>query len=157
VLVRCPDPARLAEALAKADVLEIDTLPDGRLAVTGAPLQKVAETALEAGVAIYELSEEKADLEQVFLRLTSGQFAGGPPQQGPPQYSQPGPPQYSQPGYGPPPGPPSGYGPPPGPPPGYGPPPGQYPPQPPGPYGPPPGSGQYPPAQGGPPPNWGGR
>ncbi|MCO1660175.1 ATP-binding cassette domain-containing protein [Pseudonocardia humida] len=145
VLVRCPDPARLAEALSKADVLEIDTLPDGRLAVTGAPLQKVAETALEAGVPIYELTEERADLEQVFLRLTSGQFAGGQP-----PFAQQGPP----PGYGPPPGP--GYGPPSG----YGPPPGQYPPQhppQPGPYGPPPGSGQYPPAQGGPPPNWGGR
>ena len=31
VLVRCPDPVRLAQALAAAGVVEIDTLPDGRL------------------------------------------------------------------------------------------------------------------------------
>ena len=36
VLVRCADPARLAEALARDRPAEIDTLPDGRLAVAGA-------------------------------------------------------------------------------------------------------------------------
>ena len=35
VLVRCPDPVRLAQALAAAGVVEIDTLPDGRLGVGG--------------------------------------------------------------------------------------------------------------------------
>jgi ABC-2 type transport system ATP-binding protein len=72
VLVLCPDPARLAAALAAAGLVEIDTLPDGRLAVGGAPAAQVGDVALAAGVAVHGLVEEQSDLEQMFLQLVSG-------------------------------------------------------------------------------------
>ncbi len=78
VLVRCPDPARLAEALARTGVLEIDTLPDGRLAVAGVGPEQVGDAALAAGVPVYEMVPEKVDLEQVFLQLTGGGHAEPP-------------------------------------------------------------------------------
>jgi len=72
VLVRCPDPVRLARALAAAGVVEIDTLPDGRLGVGGVDAARVGDVALAAGVAVHGLVEERVDLEQVFLQLVSG-------------------------------------------------------------------------------------
>ena len=80
VLVRCADPARLAEALARTGLTEIDSLPDGRLAVAGADPVRVGDTALAAGVAVHGLEQERVDLEQLFFRLTAQQLpAGGPP------------------------------------------------------------------------------
>lgn len=70
VLVRCAAPARLADALARAGVLEIDTLVDGSLGVAGADPVLVGDVALAAGVAVYGMSTEKIDLEQLFFRLT---------------------------------------------------------------------------------------
>jgi ABC-2 type transport system ATP-binding protein len=72
VLVRCPDPARLAGALAADGLVEIDTLPDGRLAVGDADAVRVGDVALAAGVAVHGLVEEQGDLEQMFLQLVSG-------------------------------------------------------------------------------------
>jgi ABC-2 type transport system ATP-binding protein len=77
VLVHCAAPVRLAEALARSGVSEIDSLPDGRLAVGADPV-RVGDTALGAGVAIYGMVEERIDLEQLFFQLTAGS-AGGPP------------------------------------------------------------------------------
>jgi ABC-2 type transport system ATP-binding protein len=71
VRVRCADPARLAEALAARGVLEIDHLVEGELAVAADPVL-VGDTALAAGVAVYGLTEQRGDLEQMFLRLTGG-------------------------------------------------------------------------------------
>jgi ABC-2 type transport system ATP-binding protein len=70
VLVACPDPVRLAGALAAAGFPEIDTLPDGRLAVAGADAARVGDLALAAGVAVHGLVEERMDLERLFLQLT---------------------------------------------------------------------------------------
>lgn len=70
VLVRTPDPVRLAEALARGGSAEIEWLPDGRLAVTGVDPMHVGDVALGAGVAVHGLVPEKADLEQLFLQLT---------------------------------------------------------------------------------------
>ena len=72
MLVRCPDPVRLAQALAAAGVVEIDTLPDGRLGVGGVDAARVGDVALAAGVAVHGLVEERVDLEQMFLQLVSG-------------------------------------------------------------------------------------
>jgi ABC-2 type transport system ATP-binding protein len=74
VLVRCAAPVRLAEALARTGVLEIDTLPDGRLGIAGADPVRVGDVALAAGVAVYGMVEEKIDLEQLFFQLTTGQW-----------------------------------------------------------------------------------
>ena len=85
LLVRCADPGRLADTLAANGLLEIDTLPDGRLGIVGADQARVGDLALAAGVAIYGMAEERVDLEQIFLRLTSAQFvATDPPPPGPP-------------------------------------------------------------------------
>ncbi|WP_433275624.1 ABC transporter ATP-binding protein [Pseudonocardia xinjiangensis] len=77
VLVRCAAPARLADALARTGILEIDTLPDGRLGVAGTDPVHVGDVALAAGVAIYGLAEEKIDLEQLFFQLTAGPWRAG--------------------------------------------------------------------------------
>ncbi len=52
VLVRCADPVRLADALARTGVLEIDTLSDGWLGVAGTDPVHVGDVAVGAGVAM---------------------------------------------------------------------------------------------------------
>ena len=79
MLVRCAAPARLAEALARTGLTEIDSLPDGRLAVAGADPVRVGDTALAAGVAVYGMELERVDLEQLFFRLTAEQHRDGAP------------------------------------------------------------------------------
>jgi ABC-2 type transport system ATP-binding protein len=74
VLVRCADPARLADALARTGVLEIDTLFEGWLGVAGTDPVHVGDVALDAGVAIYGMVHEKIDLEQLFFQLTAEQW-----------------------------------------------------------------------------------
>ena len=48
----------------------------GWLAVRGASLEDVGTTALESGVAVFELYRPRQSLESVFLELTSGTEAG---------------------------------------------------------------------------------
>jgi ABC-2 type transport system ATP-binding protein len=69
VLVRSRDPVRLAGALAADGLVEIDTLPDGRLSVGGADAARVGDLALAAGVAVHGLVEDRGDLERMFLQL----------------------------------------------------------------------------------------
>jgi ABC-2 type transport system ATP-binding protein len=71
VLVRCADPERLADALARTGVLEIDTLSDGWLGVAGTEPVHVGDVALDAGVAIYGMVHERIELEQLFFQLTA--------------------------------------------------------------------------------------
>jgi ABC-2 type transport system ATP-binding protein len=71
VLVRCADPARLADALAATGVLEIDTLAEGWLGVAGTDPVHVGDVALGAGVAIYGMVHERVELEQLFFQLTA--------------------------------------------------------------------------------------
>ncbi|SFP32436.1 ABC-2 type transport system ATP-binding protein [Amycolatopsis arida] len=98
VVVRPADAAALAMALREDGVSDIQSTPDGGLVLTGATPRRVGDVALRAGVAIYGLHEEAADLERMFFQLTSS-----PPAPGwapPPAPGQPQPP----PGWGPPPG-----------------------------------------------------
>jgi ABC-2 type transport system ATP-binding protein len=74
-VVRCPDPARLAEALNQAGVVEIDRFPDGQLGIADADPVRVGDIALAAGVAIHGLVEERIDLEQLYFQLTAGTWA----------------------------------------------------------------------------------
>ncbi|MBB6374116.1 ABC-2 type transport system ATP-binding protein [Pseudonocardia eucalypti] len=74
VHVECADPAKLAAALAERGFADIQSGSDGRLTVTGVPRTVVGDAALAAGVAIYGLTQEEADLERHFLELTSGQY-----------------------------------------------------------------------------------
>jgi ABC-2 type transport system ATP-binding protein len=111
VIVQPADPQKLAVALQEMKISNVSPTPDGKLAVVGATVQQIGDIAAQAGVALYGVQEEKADLEQLFFRLTSGQYAGQAPQ-GPVQgYATP-PGGYQQQGYAPPPT--GGYAPPPG-------------------------------------------
>jgi ABC-2 type transport system ATP-binding protein len=74
MLVRCASPERLADALARTGVLEIDTLQDGWLGVAGTDPVHIGEVALGAGVAIYGMEQEKIELEQLFFQLTAQQW-----------------------------------------------------------------------------------
>jgi ABC-2 type transport system ATP-binding protein len=76
--VQCADQATLAGALAARGVTDIQALPDGALAVSGASSTLVGEVALAAGVAIYGIAEQRADLERHFFELTSGQYQPSP-------------------------------------------------------------------------------
>jgi ABC-2 type transport system ATP-binding protein len=116
VIVQPADAGKLATALQEAEITNIQPLPDGKIAVVGATVQQIGDVAATAGVALYGVQEEKADLEQLFFRLTSGQYAApgmmppGQPQMpggygAPGGYAQPVPQQpvyqqgYQQPGY----------------------------------------------------------
>jgi ABC-2 type transport system ATP-binding protein len=90
VLVEAADPDKFTDALRESG-LTADQLPDGRLAVPGSDSRTVADIALRAGVALYAMQEEQIDLEQLFFRLTSGEFVAGeyaPDDRG--QWSAPG-------------------------------------------------------------------
>jgi ABC-2 type transport system ATP-binding protein len=75
VLVQAADTDKLVGALHEAD-LDVEYLEDGRLAVLGTESRAVADLALEAGVALYSMQDEHDDLEQLFFKLTSGQYVG---------------------------------------------------------------------------------
>ncbi|ONI84342.1 ABC transporter ATP-binding protein [Actinosynnema sp. ALI-1.44] len=76
VVVRPADAPRLTTALEEAGHTTIEQLPEGVLAVAGVEPEQVGDLALEAGVAIYGMHTQQADLEQIFFQLTSGQFSG---------------------------------------------------------------------------------
>ncbi|MEV4319182.1 ATP-binding cassette domain-containing protein [Actinocrispum sp. NPDC049592] len=81
VIVTPSDPGKLTSALQEAGHTMVEQLPDGVLAVSNVDARQVGDIALAAEVAIYGMSSEHADLEQIFFRLTSGQFSGAPQQQ----------------------------------------------------------------------------
>ncbi|UVS81666.1 ABC transporter ATP-binding protein [Actinokineospora sp. UTMC 2448] len=99
VIVQPADANALVTALQEAGISGIQPTGDGKVAITDATVQQIGDVAAKAGVALYGVQEERVDLEQLFFRLTSGQYAApGAVQYGtPPQgYQQPG---YQQPGY----------------------------------------------------------
>ena len=104
VLVQPSDTGALVAALREDGISAIEQLPDGRIAVTGVEARQVADTALKAGVSVYGIQEEKADLERLFFQLTNGQYAApgqyaqpaGYQQQPPVGYQQPPPAGYQQ-------------------------------------------------------------
>ena len=69
VLVRTSDPAALSRALGDAGA-KAELGADGALLVDTSDLQLVGDTALAAGLPVWELRVERADLEEQFLELT---------------------------------------------------------------------------------------
>jgi ABC-2 type transport system ATP-binding protein len=70
VRVRTPDASRLMEALTADGVrVSIDGGPDV-LQVAGLSAEQVGQTALANQVLLYELTPEKASLEEAFMRMT---------------------------------------------------------------------------------------
>ncbi|GAA0516456.1 ABC transporter ATP-binding protein [Saccharopolyspora subtropica] len=88
-LVQAAEPGRLADTLQHAG-FGIEYLPDGRLAVNGADSRTVADLALEAGVALYGMQDERIGLEELFFQLTSGQYTGARPPADAQQWAPPG-------------------------------------------------------------------
>ena len=76
VLVRTPSPELLRDVLVTS---EVETLPDGRLRVTGRTPEEVGRLAFAAGVELHELSPQASDLERVFLDMTADAPAPVPP------------------------------------------------------------------------------
>ncbi len=70
-LVRASDAGTLARALDAAGLASAPG-PDGQLVVETTDLRLVGDTALAAGVAVWELRQQRADLEDLFLSLTEG-------------------------------------------------------------------------------------
>jgi len=69
VLVRSASPDVLKTALSQAT--EIETLNDGALNVTGLSAEAIGTIALSAGIALSELTPQRASLEEVFMELTA--------------------------------------------------------------------------------------
>jgi ABC-2 type transport system ATP-binding protein len=70
VLVRSPEPDRLAGALRPAGAT-VTRRADGALLVTGLDAPSIGDAAHAAGVTLHELSPVQASLEEVFMDLTS--------------------------------------------------------------------------------------
>ncbi len=96
VIVQPADPAKLVAALQEEQITNVTPMPDNKVAVVGATVHQIGDVAAKAGVALYGVHEERADLEQLFFRLTSGQYAAPGIQQPPPGYGAP-PSGYAQP------------------------------------------------------------
>ena len=77
VLARSPHPealaAQLAEGVDGRRPLAVNRVGQDALTVEGLPIALVGRAALMAGVELHELREERTDLEDVFLALTSGE------------------------------------------------------------------------------------
>ncbi|WP_246136474.1 ABC transporter ATP-binding protein [Leekyejoonella antrihumi] len=69
-IVRTTDPARLASAL-HASGITSERLEDTVLQAYTSDLQAIGDTALSAGLPIYELRAQQQDLEALFFELTS--------------------------------------------------------------------------------------
>ena len=73
-IVRSPRSEALATALRSAGA-EVTAFEDGALNVEGMDAAAVGDAALAAGVAVHQLYEAQASLEDVFFQLTDGEAA----------------------------------------------------------------------------------
>jgi ABC-2 type transport system ATP-binding protein len=84
VLVRTPDPGRLAQAITSAGgrVVPGAQQPPGEaaaLTVTGMPAARIGELAAAAGVVLHELTPQAGTLEEAFMELTADSVEFGQP------------------------------------------------------------------------------
>jgi ABC-2 type transport system ATP-binding protein len=76
VLVRCADPARLTQVLVQEHAT-VEGMNDNALSVTGLTSDEVGEAAFHAGIAVHELTPQRASLEDVFMSLTADSLEYG--------------------------------------------------------------------------------
>jgi len=76
--VGVPDPAAARIALERAGFVLSTGSTSGLLVESGGPPEKVTRTLAEAGIWLSELTPHRADLETVFLELTSADTLGQP-------------------------------------------------------------------------------
>ncbi len=72
VVVRTPDPARLADALVRQGATVTPDAGSGGLSVTGIAQEAIGELAHAEGVVLHELATRVATLEEAFLEATAG-------------------------------------------------------------------------------------
>ncbi|NIK59221.1 ABC transporter ATP-binding protein [Kribbella shirazensis] len=77
VVVRTPDPDRLAEALRVLDPPPDVQRRDGALTVKGLQPADIGHLAFRAGIELHELTAERSDLEDIFFALTNASTIGG--------------------------------------------------------------------------------
>jgi ABC-2 type transport system ATP-binding protein len=70
VRVRTPQPEQLRDALTAAG-LTVETAEDGAFELTDGDSAKIGELAAEHRVVLHELSQQRASLEEAFMRLTA--------------------------------------------------------------------------------------
>ncbi|QES51271.1 multidrug ABC transporter ATP-binding protein [Streptomyces venezuelae] len=70
VRLRTSDPIRLRATLAR-DGLELAEAPEGRWTVDGVLAEQIGALAAREGIPMFELSDERASLEQAYLDLTA--------------------------------------------------------------------------------------
>ncbi len=90
VLVRSPDSGRLAGLLA-ARGAGVVAEPDGALAVTGLTAPDISQLAATHGIAVYELAQRQASLEEAYMKLTDNavEYRALPPDSEPPGSAAP--------------------------------------------------------------------
>jgi ABC-2 type transport system ATP-binding protein len=76
VLARTPEAARLARVVT-ADGAQAEPGLDGALTITGMPAPRIAELAARTGIALYELTPQRASLEEAFMELTADSLEYG--------------------------------------------------------------------------------
>jgi len=76
VYVRCADADRLAQALVAAHGV-VEPVNDNGLSVSGLTSDQVGDAALAAGIAVHELTPQRASLEDVFMSLTADSLEYG--------------------------------------------------------------------------------
>ena len=65
----CESPDRLQASLSNASAIEV--LNDGALSVSGLTSRDIGDAAFAAGIALHELTPQRASLEEVFMDLTA--------------------------------------------------------------------------------------
>jgi ABC-2 type transport system ATP-binding protein len=76
VLVKTPDTAQLTH-LVMSEGAQMVLNATGALTVTGMPALRIAELAARAGAIVYELTPQRASLEEAFLEMTAGSLEFG--------------------------------------------------------------------------------
>jgi ABC-2 type transport system ATP-binding protein len=79
VLVRSPDTARLKDVLIGPDVTVTAGDDRSRLDVSGLTAAQIGDIAAANGIAIHELTPQRASLEDAFMEMTNSsiEFHGG--------------------------------------------------------------------------------
>lgn len=76
VFVRCADPARLQQVLRERNAV-VDEGGDASLTITGPSSDEVGQIAASAGITLFELTPQRASLEEVFMDLTADSLEYG--------------------------------------------------------------------------------
>jgi ABC-2 type transport system ATP-binding protein len=84
VFIRTGDPARLSQVLTDAHAM-IEQVNEASLSVSGITSDQVGQAAFAAGIVLFELTPQRASLEDVFMDLTADSLEYGHQSTEPPE------------------------------------------------------------------------